>query len=304
MDLDQLRTFDRIVRDGSFTKAAARLNVTQATVSMRMRALEEIVGRPLLERGRQIGLTEAGVAFLPFARRILATMIEGQHALRASERGQVSLACLRSLGRVLTAAPIAEFAAAHRGVELTVEEGRHRDIAEFVHDRRVDLAVMGWPNLDPLLDQIVPVAVFRERVVFCACPVLAEEIGPEPTLDRIFEIAPQFVRLFWWQLLPDAIANLAFRARTTSAVPYAAARAMIERGLAVGHLLEPLVREALDAGRLVDLAPIDMPVVTRDSALVVGKPGALERPLVAELAERLIASARAIGMQVTDGRQD
>ena len=32
MDLDQIRTFDRIAQDLSFTKAAARLNVTQATV--------------------------------------------------------------------------------------------------------------------------------------------------------------------------------------------------------------------------------------------------------------------------------
>ena len=40
MDLDQLRTFDRIVRDQSFTRAAAYLNITQATASMRIRALE------------------------------------------------------------------------------------------------------------------------------------------------------------------------------------------------------------------------------------------------------------------------
>ena len=44
MDLDQLRTFDRIVRDQSFTKAAAHLHITQATASMRIRALEQLLG--------------------------------------------------------------------------------------------------------------------------------------------------------------------------------------------------------------------------------------------------------------------
>ncbi|SON54132.1 HTH-type transcriptional activator CmpR [Hartmannibacter diazotrophicus] len=302
MDIEQLRTFDRIVRDGSFTKAAARLNVTQATVSMRMRALEDVIGKPLLVRGRQIALTEAGIAFLPFARRILSTMIEGQNAIRAAEHGQVSLACLRSLIRVLTAEPIAEFAADHPGIQLTIEEGRHRDIAEYVHDRRVDLAVMGWPNLDPLLDTIAPIAILRENVPLCACPALAAAIGPEPTIERIFDLAPQFLRLFWWQHMPEAIASLGARARTMSAAPYAPARAMIEKGLAVGHLLEPLVRDALDAGRLVDISPVDMPVVTRDSALVAGKPDAMARPLVADLAGRLIASANAIGMTATDCR--
>jgi Transcriptional regulator len=302
MDIEQLRTFDRIVRDGSFTKAAARLNVTQATVSMRLRALEDLLGTPLIERGRKLALTEAGTTFLPFARRILATVVEGRHALRTVDRGEISLASLRSLVRVLTAGTVADFAAAHPGIAITVEEGRHRDIAEHVHDRRVDLAVMGWPNLDPLLDAVAPLAILRERVPLCASPALAAAIGPEPTLDRIFEVAPQFLRLFWWQLMPDAIAALGFRARVTSAVPYAPARAMIEKGLAVGHLLEPLVREALDAGRLVELVPTDMAVPTRDSALVVGKPGALERPLVAELAGRLITAAGAIGMSVTDLR--
>ena len=53
MDVDQLRSFDRIIRDGSFTKAAARLNVTQATISARIRTLEDQVGGPLLTRAQR-----------------------------------------------------------------------------------------------------------------------------------------------------------------------------------------------------------------------------------------------------------
>ncbi|MBN9000374.1 MAG: LysR family transcriptional regulator [Rhizobiales bacterium] len=71
MDVDQLRSFDRIIRDGSFTKAAARLNVTQATISARIRTLEDQVGGPLLTRGRKVELTERGATFLPYARRVL-----------------------------------------------------------------------------------------------------------------------------------------------------------------------------------------------------------------------------------------
>lgn len=60
MDFDQLHTFDRVVRDGSFTRAAARLNVTQATVSMRIKALEDAVGGSLFLRGRNVRLTDVG----------------------------------------------------------------------------------------------------------------------------------------------------------------------------------------------------------------------------------------------------
>lgn len=304
MDLDQLRTFDRIVRDGSFTKAAARLNVTQATVSMRMRTLEEAVGAQLLQRGRRIALTEAGATFLPFARRMLATQIEAGHALRAVERGRLSIASLRSMVGPLTAEPLAAFAAEHPLVEMMVEEGAHRDVAEWLHDRRLDLAIMGWPNLDPLLESLSPLAVFRERVPLVASPALAARIGPEPTLERVFSQAPHFLTFFWWQVTPEPIAALRFRARATSQTPFEPGIAMIRAGLAVGHLLEPSVRAELDAGRLVDLAPIDMPAITRDSALVAGRPDGLDRPLVAELASRLVRRAADLGILLADRRAE
>src|ERR1700709_2112750 len=97
MARDQLRTFDRIARELSFTKAAARLNVTQATVSMRIRALEELLGVSLFNRGRQVSLTDQGLSFLPYARRMLSAAEEGREALRRVDRGRVTIGSLRSL---------------------------------------------------------------------------------------------------------------------------------------------------------------------------------------------------------------
>lgn len=303
MDVDQLRTFDRIVRDGSFTKAAARLSVTQATVSMRVRALEAALGGPLFERGRTVRLTERGTTFLPYARRVLATVIEGEDALRAVDRGRLAFAALRSVVATLAAEPVARFARAHPRVELTIEEGRHRDIAEWLHDRSLDLAVMGWPNLDPLLDSLEPLAIFREKVVLAAAPSAAEAIGPQPTLDRIFAVVPHFLTFFWWQVTPEPILALRRRAPVSSQMLYEPGLALIEAGLAVGHLLAPQVQAAIAAGKLVDLAPVDMPPIHRDSALVAGSSGVLARPLVAELADLVIDRARTLGTLHADLRK-
>ncbi|MCX5496464.1 LysR family transcriptional regulator [Kaistia dalseonensis] len=302
MDIDQLRSFDRIVRDGSFTKAAARLNITQATISMRIRTLEQHVGGPLFSRGRRIALTERGITFLPYARRVLATLLESEEALRAVDRGRIAFAALRSLIDTLATPAVVDFMTAHPRVELQLEEGRHRDLAEWLHDRHLDLAVMGWPNFDPLLETLEPIAVMREPAILAAAPSLAAAIGPAPTLDRIFEIAPHFLTFFWWQVTPDAIAALRHRARTTSQVLFAPGVRLIESGQAIGHLLGPSIRDELASGRLVDLAPIDMPVAFRDSALVAGTPDALQRPLVAELAERIVARATILGILHADRR--
>ena len=78
MDTDQLRTFERIVREGSFSRAAWSLDLAQPTVSARVHALEQAVGGPLFARsGRGVVLTDLGASFLPFARRALEVLDAG-----------------------------------------------------------------------------------------------------------------------------------------------------------------------------------------------------------------------------------
>ena len=67
-----IETFWAVVQHGTMTAAAEALYITQPTLSMRIRALEERVGTPLFIRGkgqRRIRLTAAGQKFLTLARR-------------------------------------------------------------------------------------------------------------------------------------------------------------------------------------------------------------------------------------------
>ena len=141
MDLDQLRTFDRIVRDQSFTRAAAYLNITQATASMRIRALEQLLGVQLFVRGRTVTLTDQGMTFLPSARRIIGTAQEGREALRRVERGRIAIASLRSLVSPLITEPLLRFQEKYPGVDVVVSEGRQAQIAAMLHERDVRRAL-------------------------------------------------------------------------------------------------------------------------------------------------------------------
>src|SRR4051812_35203046 len=66
MDLDRLSTFDKVVREGSFSRAAVALGIGQPAVSSRIQALEEDLGAILLVRGRRVTLTPTGESFLPY----------------------------------------------------------------------------------------------------------------------------------------------------------------------------------------------------------------------------------------------
>lgn len=72
MELKNLRTFQAVVDQGSYQKAANRLGYTQSTITVQIQQLEEELGVPLFERvGRRMVLTEAGEGMLPQVRELL-----------------------------------------------------------------------------------------------------------------------------------------------------------------------------------------------------------------------------------------
>ncbi len=159
MDIEQLRTFERIVREGSFSRAARSLDIAQPSISARIQALEHEVGGPLFVRGgRTLALTELGESFLPYCRRALAVLAEGIEAARLTEhgeRGRVTLGTVQSLSRGFVASAVARFHAAHPQVELFIRTGHSDQVVEMLDDGAVKLGLIIWPffgaDLMPLL---------------------------------------------------------------------------------------------------------------------------------------------------------
>ena len=88
MNTDQLRLFLAIARHRSLSRAAAELDLGQATVSERLKALEAEVGTALFARqGRGVSLSPAGEAFLPYAERALDVLRQAQQSARDASEG-------------------------------------------------------------------------------------------------------------------------------------------------------------------------------------------------------------------------
>ncbi len=295
MDLDQIRTFDRIAQDLSFTKAAARLNVTQATVSMRMRALEDLLGVPLFTRGRKVALTDQGMTFLPYARRILSAAQEAKEALRRSERGRVAVASLRSLVAPLITDALLRFQDKHPGIDVTVIEGQHRHLTAMLHERQAELGVIAWPNLDPLLPGLVPLVVMREPAPLVMAPELASRLPASYTLADLLALCPRVISLRWWQVEPDSAAALAQRAGSTVELPTGPARRLTIRGAGFGAFVRSAIIDDLAAGRLVEVTPADFEPLHRDTALVVLNEAVLERPALHDFAQEIAIECARVG---------
>src|SRR5512147_2484389 len=93
IEADLLHTFVAIAESGSFTEAARRVHRTQSIVSMQIKRLEELLGRPVFTReGRAVRLSADSELLLGHARRILNAHREALAALLQPElQGTVSL---------------------------------------------------------------------------------------------------------------------------------------------------------------------------------------------------------------------
>lgn len=101
MDIKQLRYFTAVVREGGFSGAAAKLHLSQPSLSKSIRTLEEQIGFQLLERTtKRVNLTESGQVFYDRALYILSEMdiFEKEvHEVKVLGSGEVRLGMIESV---------------------------------------------------------------------------------------------------------------------------------------------------------------------------------------------------------------
>jgi LysR family glycine cleavage system transcriptional activator len=148
LPLTALRAFEAAARNGSFTRAAEELHVTQGAVSRQVQALEARIGVALFERnGRSITLSLEGRLLASAATDALERLGEAVTRLAGANRA-VTLSMLPSLAACWMAPRMRDFAAAHPGIDLRLSSSRH--LVDF-HREGIDAAIRygpgGWPDV-------------------------------------------------------------------------------------------------------------------------------------------------------------
>lgn len=304
MDSAQLITFDRIVREGSFTRAAVALRLGQPAVSARVAALELEVGGVLLARGRRVSLTALGEAFLPFARRALDVLGEGVEVARRAQvgqRGRLRLGALGSLAEGLVGPALAVFARVHPEVDCLFRSAEHERVVELLLDGVVDLGIVTWPCSESAAAQLHPIAVFREPVVLVASPGHALARTREVDEDALVRLGRPLLKLRWWPDHHPEVLRLAARTGTDLDVSMEAARQMVVEGVGVGFFTRTFIAEDLERGRLVALTVRGMTPLSRGSALVRRRNGPLS-PAAAAFVECL--RRRAVDLELLSASRE
>jgi DNA-binding transcriptional LysR family regulator len=183
MDVRQLDMFRAVAEEGSFTRAAERLHVSQSAISRQVKLLEEELGGILLHRGgKRVALTSPGELLLKTANRVyrdlqeVASQISDTHALH---RGTLCLAggmtvCMYILPRVLR-----KYRSLYKEVDLRVVSGATAGILRLIRNHEVDLALLTLPMMAKDLE-VVPVLKEEMVVVTARGHPLSRERTIEP----------------------------------------------------------------------------------------------------------------------------
>lgn len=149
--LRQLKVFEAVARNLSFSRAAEELHLTQPAVSIQVNKLEDHAGLPLFEQlGKKIHLTPAGVEMLHSSRIIIQQFKEVEEAMaqfKGISGGKLNVAVI-SAGDYFFPRLLVEFARRHSGVTLDFGVCNREELLNQLTDNLTDLAVMVRPPLD------------------------------------------------------------------------------------------------------------------------------------------------------------
>ncbi|MEX5560421.1 LysR substrate-binding domain-containing protein [Pseudomonas rhodesiae] len=143
MNLFQLRAFDAVAREGSFTRAAARLFISQPAVTGHIKALEEHYQIPLLRRtARRVELTEEGARLAAITRAIFGLVDEAQALLEANRQllsGRLEVA---ADGPHLVMPMIASLRERYPGITVNLRLGNAQETLAALLAEHADVAVL------------------------------------------------------------------------------------------------------------------------------------------------------------------
>ena len=275
-DITTLQAFECAARHGSFTQAAAELNLTQSAVSRQIKDLEGQIGVLLFERVRQrVILSDAGQKFLPEVRRLLTQSEELMVRAMASARSEstLSIASLPTFGSRWLTPRLPDFLKRHPGTVINIaSRSQPFDFEEQNFDLAIHYGQPVWAHATCSYlcsEIIVPVA---SPPLFAANPVATpEDLGARPLL----QLATRPKLWAQWFEANGIDSQGAYRGNRFDQFSMVIEAATAGLGFAL--LPRYLIEQELTAGTLRIV--LDRPMQTENSYYLAIPEGKLENPI-------------------------
>lgn len=300
MLLSQLETFATVARLGSFTRAAADLNLSQPAVTQHIASLEaELECRLFDRKGRTVSVTPAGERLLACQRKVggaLAELRQDLAAVRGGTAGRLAVGAGLTICIFTLPALLAAYREQYPHVDLHVRSGRTPEVLRMVLEEQVDLGLVTSPVRHRALETI---PLYRDRMLVIARPDhplagLGPEVEPAALGAHrliLFERGSGF-RTYLEEVFESRGVLLRPDMELDS---IEAIKEMVQAGLGISVVPEMAVARELAAGTLTSLPLTGWPPMERTTSMIIRRSPGARPPAVqafVSLVEKRFAGAK------------
>jgi DNA-binding transcriptional LysR family regulator len=191
----RIRVFRAVAQHLNFSRAAEELLLTQLAVTQQIKALEDMFGVPLFDRGGgHIALTAGGKALLPYAEKMKELSDEAVVSVAGAfgqQAGELALGASQTIGQYLLPRFIAGFRQTNPKVRVTACSGNTDEMLEALLARKIHLALIEGPeqrkdlHIEPFMEDHM-ILVVPANHGWANHEVDVEDLKSEPLLMREF----------------------------------------------------------------------------------------------------------------------
>lgn len=184
LTLRQMEIFLNVVASGHLTNVAKDMNLSQSAISMSIKEMENILGRPVFDRiNKKLVLNEVGRAFYKEIDPIFKKLSDIEYEFKNSEnKGMIRVGASTTIVDYLMPSIICSYMSSYPDVKITLKEGNTKEIVEMIKSGAIDVAfVEGLVDGSEIIkekigeDELMVVTADKELAKPCYIDELADE---------------------------------------------------------------------------------------------------------------------------------
>ena len=184
LTLRQMQIFLNVVASGHLTNVAKDMNLSQSAISMSIKELENILGRPVFDRiNKKLVLNEVGRAFYKEIDPIYKKLSDIEYEFKNSEnKGMIRVGASTTIVDYLMPSIICSYMSAYPDVKITLKEGNTKEIAAMIEEGSIDVGfVEGLVSGSNIIkekigiDELLVVTADKNLAASCYIDELAEK---------------------------------------------------------------------------------------------------------------------------------
>jgi len=184
LTLRQMEIFLNVVTSGHLTNVAKEMHLSQSAISMSIKELENILGRPVFDRiNKKLVLNEVGRAFHKEIEPIFKKLSDIEYEFKNSEnKGMIRVGASTTIVDYLMPSIICSYMSSYPDVKITLKEGNTKDIANMIQEGSIDIGfVEGFVSGSDILKEKVGIdellIVTENKSIANAAPMYIDELA-------------------------------------------------------------------------------------------------------------------------------